>query len=113
MIKGIQKEGKVITSVNTTRKTINTTFSSCFGKNLQLIENVSVAESISRKTSLQSNHHGLSRESPMEHYKRTVSILLLGSLINKMVKRFAVEGCHACELLCYAIDTLQFRYGTL
>ena len=38
--------------------------------------------------------------SSIDHYKKTVAIPLLDSLIIQMQDRFSVEDRHACQLLC-------------
>ena len=40
------------------------------------------------------------RSSQIDHYKKTVAILLLDSLIIQMQDRFSDEDRHACHLLC-------------
>lgn len=44
----------------------------------------------------------------MEHYKRTVAIPLLDSLLNQMVERLTGDGRHASALLCLVPSILLY-----
>ena len=90
----------VIASVNTTRLTIDTTFSLWYDEILLLAESIGTVECVPRKTSLQRNSSNTPSESPMERYKRVVAIPLLDSHISQMVERFSDERRQASNLLC-------------
>ena len=44
--------------------------------------------------------------SPIDHYKMTVAIPLLDSLIIQMQDRFSDEDCQACQLLCLMLTII-------
>ena len=90
---------EVIESVKTTRKNIDTTFSLWYDEILQLTTNIGVEETVPRKTSLQRNRINTPSACPMEHYRRTIAIPLLDSLIIQMEERFKGEERHAGALL--------------
>ena len=90
----------VIAIVKTTRLTIDTTFSLWYDEIVLLAESIGRVERVPRKISLQRNRSNTPSESPMEHYKRVVTIPLLDSLISQMVERFLDEGRHASNLRC-------------
>ena len=58
----------VISSVKTTRLTIDTTFILWYDEILLLAESIGTVECVPRKTSLQRNRSNTRSESPMEHY---------------------------------------------
>ena len=49
---------------------------------------------------MQRHRNNTPSETPKDHYKVTVAIPLLDSLIHQMTERFSAEGRHASSLLC-------------
>jgi len=66
---------------------------------LDLAEKLGIVEAIPRKTSIQRNRSNIPSSSPIDHYKKSVAIPLLDSLISQMQDRFSDEDCHARHLL--------------
>jgi len=66
---------------------------------LDLAEKLGIVEAIPRKTSIQRNHSNIPSSSPIDHYKKSVAIPLLDSLISQMQDRFSDEDRHARHLL--------------
>jgi len=66
---------------------------------LDLAEKLGIVEAIPRKTSIPRNRSKIPSSSPIDHYKNTVAIPLLDSLISQMQDRFSDEDRHARHLL--------------
>lgn len=66
---------------------------------LDLSEKLGIVETIPRNTSIQRNRSNIPSSSPIDHYKKSVAIPLLDSLIIQMQDRFCDEDHHARHLL--------------
>jgi len=66
---------------------------------LDLAEKLGIVEAIPRKTSIQRNRSNIPSSSPIDHYKKSVPVPLLDSLISQMQDRFSDEDRHARHLL--------------
>ena len=83
----------VMESLASTRTTIDTVFESWYDEVLKLANEIEAAESAPRLTTLQRNRSNTPSTSPMEHYKRTVTIPFIDYLCGQM-ERFQGETHH-------------------
>ena len=90
---------KVIGNVKSARKNIDSDFQIWYKEILDLAGKLGIIEAIPRKTSIQRNHSNTPSSSLIDHYKKSVAIPLLDSLIIQMQDRFSEEDCQAHHLL--------------
>ena len=108
---------EVIGNIKSASKNIDSDFQIWYKEILDLTEKLGIVEAIPRKTSIQSNRSNTPSSSPIDHYKKSVAIPLLDSLIIQMQDRFSDEGRHARHLL-YLVpsiignDTLELSEAT-
>lgn len=108
---------EVIGNIKSARKNIDSDFQIWYKEILDLTEKLGIVEAIPRKTSIQRNRSNTPSSSPIDHYKKSVAIPLLDSLIIQMQDRFSDEDRHARHLL-YLVpsiivnDTLELSEAT-
>ena len=90
---------EVIGNIKSVRKNIDSDFQVWYKQILDLAEKLGIVEASPRKTSIQRNRSNIPSCSPIDHYKKSVAILLLDSLIIQMQDRFSDEDRHARHLL--------------
>lgn len=90
---------EVIGNIKSARKNIDIDFQVWYKEMLDLSEKLGIVEAIPRKTSIQRNRSNIPSSSPIDHYKKSVAIPLLDSLIIQMQDRFSDEDRHARHLL--------------
>ena len=90
---------EVIGNIKSARKNIDIDFQVWYKEMLDLSEKLGIVEAIPRKTSIQRNRSNIPSSSPIDHYKKSVAIPLLDSLIIQMQDRFSDEDHHARHLL--------------
>ena len=90
---------EVIGNIKSARKNIDSDFKVWYTEVLNLAEKLGIVEAVPRKTSIQRNRSNIPSSSPIDHYKKSVAIPLLDSLISQMEDRFSVEDRHARHLL--------------
>ena len=71
---------------------------------LDLAEKLEIVEAILRKTSIQRNRSNIPSSSQIDHYKKSVAIPLLDSLISQMRDRFSDEDRHASLALSSTLN---------
>ncbi|CAH3192484.1 unnamed protein product [Porites evermanni] len=86
---------EVIGNIKSARKNIDIDFQVWYKEMLDLSEKLGIVEAIPRKTSIQRNRSNIPSSSPIDHYKKSVAIPLLDSLIIQMQDRFSDEDRHA------------------
>ena len=72
---------EVIGNIKSARKNIDIDFQVWYKEMLDLSEKLGIVEAIPRKTSIQRNRSNIPSSSPIDHYKKSVAIPLLDSLI--------------------------------
>ena len=108
---------EVIGNIKSARKDIDSDFQIWSKEILDLTEKLGIVEAIPRKTSIQRNRSNTPSSSPIDHYKKSVAIPLLDSLIIQIQDRFSDEDRHARHLL-YLVpsiivnDTLELSEAT-
>ena len=108
---------EVIGNIKSARKNIDSDFQIWYKEILDLAEKLGIVEAIPRRTSIQRNRSNTPSSSPIDHYKKSVAIPLLDSLIIQMRDRFSNEDRHAHHLL-YLVpsiivnDTLELSEAT-
>ena len=90
---------EVIGNIKSIRKNIDSDFQVWYKQILDLNEKLGIVEASPRKTSIQRNRSNILSCSPIDHYKKSVAIPLLDSLIIQMRDRFTNEDRHARHLL--------------
>ena len=90
---------EVIGNIKSVRKNIDSDFQVWYKQILDLAEKLGIVEASPRKTSIQRNCSNIPSCSPIDHYKKSVAIPLLDSLIIQMQDRFSDEDRHARHLL--------------
>ena len=90
---------EVIGNIKSVRKNIESDFQVWYKQILDLAEKLGIVEASPRKTSIQRNRSNILSCSPIDHYKKSVAIPLLDSLIIQMQDRFSDEDLHARHLL--------------
>ena len=91
---------EVIGNIKSIRKNIDSDFQVWYKQILDLAEKLGIVEARPRKTSrIQRNRSNIPSCSPIDHYKKSVAIPLLDSLIIQMRDRFTDEDRHARHLL--------------
>ena len=90
---------EVIGNIKSVRKNIDSDFQVWYKQILDLNEKLGIVEASPRKTSIQRNRSNILSCSPIDHYKKSVAIPLLDSLIIQMRDRFINEDRHARHLL--------------
>ena len=103
---------EVIGNVKSARKHIDSDFQIWYKEILDLAGKLGIVEAMPRKTSIQRNRSNTPSSSPIDHYKKTVAILLLDSLIIQVQDRFSDEDHHACHLL-YPLELSEATEGML
>ena len=97
---------EVVERIRATRQDIDNCFGPWYEDILHSVESI---ESVPRKTNLQRDRSNTPSQSTMEHYKRTVAIPLLDSLLLHMRERFNDgQAIHVRSLLCL-VPTLLVR----
>ena len=86
--------------IEATRQDIDNRFNLWYQDILQLANSIGSVESVPRKTNLQENRSNAPSQSPTEHYKRSVAIPLLDSLLLQLRKRFNGDQDNIQALLC-------------
>ena len=87
---------EVIGNIKSVRKNIDSDFQVWYKQILDLAEKLGIVEARPRKTSrIQRNRSNIPSCSPIDHYKKSVAIPLLDSLIIQMQDRFSDEDRHA------------------
>ena len=82
----------ITTRIHTIRQAIDTTFPSWYSEIMKLANDVGAAETVPRKTRIQQHRNNTPSTSPEEHYKRTIAIPLLDTLILQLNDRFTTEN---------------------
>ena len=90
---------EVIGNIKSVRKNIDSDFQVWCKQILDLAEKLGIVEAIPRKISIQRNRSNIPSCSAIDHYKKSVAIPLLDSLIIQMQDRFSDEDRHARHLL--------------
>ena len=72
---------QVIGNIKSARKNIDIDFQVWYKEMLDLSEKLGIVEAIPRKTSIQRNRSNIPSSSPIDHYKKSVAIPLLDSMI--------------------------------
>ena len=90
---------EVIGNVKSARKNIDSDFQIWYKEILDLAEKLGIVKAIPRKTSIQRNRSNTLSSIPIDHYKKSVAIPLLDSLIIQMQDRFTDVDRHARHLL--------------
>ena len=90
---------EVIGNIKSVRKNIDSDFQVWYKQILDLAEKLGIVEASPRKTSIQRNCSNIPSCSPIDHYKKSVAIRLLDSLIIIMQDRFSDEDRHARHFL--------------
>ena len=90
---------EVVGNIKSVRKNIDSDFQVWYKQILDLNEKLGIVEASPRKTSIQRNRSNILSCSPIDHYKKSVAIPLLDSLIIQMRDRFTNEDRHARHLL--------------
>ena len=108
---------EVIGNIKSVRKNIDSDFQVWYKQILDLNEKLGIVEASPRKTSIQRNRSNILSCSPIDHYKKSVAIPLLDSLIIQMRDRFTNEDRHARHLLhlvpsIIVNDTLELSKAT-
>ena len=80
---------EAIGNIKSARKNIDSDFQVWYKQILDLAEKLGIVEAILRKTSIQSNRSNIPSSSPIDHYKKSMAIPLLDSLIIRMQDRFS------------------------
>ena len=88
---------EVIGNIKSVRKNIDCQV--WYKQILDLAEKLGIVEASPRKTSIQRNCSNIPSCSPIDHYKKSVAIRLLDSLIIIMQDRFSDEDRHARHFL--------------
>ena len=96
---------EVIGNIKSVRKNIDSDFQVWYKQILDLAEKLGIVEASPRKTSIQRNRSNIPSCSPIDHYKKSVAIPLLDSLIIQMRDRFTDEDRHARHLL-YLVSSI-------
>ena len=102
---------KVIKELTDIRSNINDTFSLWYTEILSLADSIGVSEEVPRKTSLQRNRSNIPSSTPQEHYKRTVVIPLLDSLIAQLNDRFEDSSDKYVQALLSLIPSVLISPG--
>ena len=109
---------EVIGNIKSARKNIDSDFQIWYKEILDLAEKLGIVEAIPRKTSIQRNRSNTPSSSPIDHYKKSVAIPLLDSLIIQMQDRFSDEDTSHARHLLYLVpsiivnDTLELSEAT-
>ena len=90
---------EVIGNIKSARKNIGSDFQIWYKEILDLTEKLGIVEAIPRKTSIQRNRSNTPSSCPIDHYRKSMAIPLLDSLIIQMQDRFSDEDRHARHLL--------------
>ena len=96
---------EVIGNIKSVRKNIDSDFQVWYKQILDLAEKLGIVEAIPRKISIQRNRSNIPSCSAIDHYKKSVAIPLLDSLIIQMRDRFTDEDRHARHLL-YLVSSI-------
>ena len=90
---------EVIGNVKAARKNIDGDFQIWYKEILDLAGKLGIVEAIPRQTSTQRDRSNTSSSSPIKHYKKSVAIPLLASLIIQMQDLFSGEDRHLLYLV--------------
>ena len=90
---------EVIGNIKSARKNTDVDFQVWYKEMLDLSGKLGIVEAVPRKTSIQRNRSNIPSPTPIDHYKKSVAIPLLDSLIIQMQDRFSGEDRHARHLL--------------
>ena len=94
--------------IEATRQDIDNRFDLWYQDILRLADGIGSVESVPRKTNLQRNRSNTRSQSPTEHYKRSVAIPLLDSLLLQLRERFNGDQDNIQAVLCL-VPTLLVR----
>ena len=97
---------EVIGNIKSARKNIDVDFQVWYKEMLDLSWKLGIVEAVPRKTSIQKKRSNIPSSTPIDHYKKSVAIPLLDSLIIQMQDRFSGEDCHARHLLYLVPSTI-------
>ena len=90
---------ELIGNIKSARKNIDVDFQVWYKEMLDLSGKLGIVKAVPRKTSIQRNRSNIPSSTPIDHYKKSVAIPLLDSLIIQMQDRFSGEDRHARHLL--------------
>ena len=97
---------EVIGNIKSARKNIDVDFQVWYKEMLDLSWKLGIVEAVPRKTSIQKKRSNIPSSTPIDHYKKSVAIPLLDSLIIQMQDRFSGEDCHTRHLLYLVPSTI-------